>query len=118
MLSSSFAAALYLTQNPLPVGKKVFVIGHEGIGQELSVAGIPYIGVNDFNEKSIVLGSAGLRIDHFLLNSPLRCRLAAGGVDREVRGCDGASDHAPAWIVLKEQDGVGKKPKRRAILAA
>ena len=43
---------------------------------------------------------AGLRLDHLLLSSPLIGRLAAAGVDREVRGREGASDHAPAWIVL------------------
>jgi exodeoxyribonuclease-3 len=45
---------------------------------------------------------AGLRIDHLLLSASLRARLADGGVDREVRGQEGASDHAPAWIVVKE----------------
>ena len=28
-------------------------------------------------------------------------RLIKAGVDRKVRGEEGASDHAPAWIVLK-----------------
>jgi exodeoxyribonuclease-3 len=41
---------------------------------------------------------AGLRIDHFLLSPDLVPRLKAGGVDRDVRGREGASDHAPAWI--------------------
>jgi exodeoxyribonuclease III len=44
---------------------------------------------------------AGLRIDHLLLGLPLVPRLAAAGVDREVRGREGASDHAPAWITLR-----------------
>ena len=43
---------------------------------------------------------AGLRIDHLLLSAPLAKRLKEAGVDREVRGRDGASDHAPAWIRL------------------
>ncbi len=43
---------------------------------------------------------AGLRLDHLLLSAPLAGRLAAAGVDREVRGRQGASDHAPAWIEL------------------
>lgn len=43
---------------------------------------------------------AGLRIDHLLVSPNLRKRLSAGGVDREVRGETGASDHAPAWIEL------------------
>jgi exodeoxyribonuclease III len=44
---------------------------------------------------------AGLRLDHLLLSPALAPRLTKAGVDRTVRGEDGASDHAPAWIVLK-----------------
>lgn len=44
---------------------------------------------------------AGLRLDHLLLSPSLAGRLVAAGVDREVRGQVGASDHAPAWIVLR-----------------
>ena len=43
---------------------------------------------------------AGLRIDHFLLSPDLVPRLKRGGVDRETRAREGASDHAPAWIEL------------------
>jgi exodeoxyribonuclease III len=43
---------------------------------------------------------AGLRIDHLLLSPAVSKRLAGAGVDREVRGADGASDHAPAWALL------------------
>jgi len=43
---------------------------------------------------------AGLRIDHLLLNPALAPRLRAAGVDREVRGREKASDHAPVWIEL------------------
>jgi exodeoxyribonuclease-3 len=43
---------------------------------------------------------AGLRLDHFLLSPDLKKQLVKGGVDRAVRGKDGASDHAPAWIML------------------
>ena len=43
---------------------------------------------------------AGLRLDHLLLSPTLAPRLVKAGVDRKVRGEDGASDHAPAWIVL------------------
>jgi exodeoxyribonuclease-3 len=43
---------------------------------------------------------AGLRIDHLLLNSRLAGRLTAAGVDRDVRGWEKASDHAPTWIEL------------------
>jgi exodeoxyribonuclease III len=45
---------------------------------------------------------AGLRIDHLLLSGQVARRLATAGVDREVRAKDGASDHAPAWIALRD----------------
>ncbi|MGF6175287.1 exodeoxyribonuclease III [Ensifer sp. 4252] len=45
---------------------------------------------------------AGLRLDHVLLSTKLRRRLSGAGIDRYVRGLDGASDHAPAWITLRE----------------
>jgi exodeoxyribonuclease III len=44
---------------------------------------------------------AGLRLDHLLLSPQLAPRLLKAGVDRKIRGEDGASDHAPAWIVLE-----------------
>jgi len=43
---------------------------------------------------------AGLRLDHLLLSPVLAPRLIKAGVDRNERGKEGASDHAPAWIVL------------------
>jgi exodeoxyribonuclease-3 len=43
---------------------------------------------------------AGLRLDHLLLSPQLAPRLVKAGVDRKIRGEEGASDHAPAWIVL------------------
>ncbi len=43
---------------------------------------------------------AGLRIDHLLLNAKASARLKAAGVDREVRGREKPSDHAPAWVEL------------------
>jgi exodeoxyribonuclease III len=44
--------------------------------------------------------NAGLRIDHLLLSPSIAPRLRAAGVDREVRGREGASDHAPSWIEM------------------
>ncbi|NOJ48281.1 exodeoxyribonuclease III [Bradyrhizobium archetypum] len=44
---------------------------------------------------------AGLRLDHLLLSPAIAPRLTMAGVDRKVRGEEGASDHAPAWIVLR-----------------
>lgn len=44
--------------------------------------------------------NAGLRIDHLLLNRALAPRLKRAGIDREVRGWEKSSDHAPVWIEL------------------
>jgi exodeoxyribonuclease-3 len=43
---------------------------------------------------------AGLRIDHLLLSPGLAPRLVNANVDREQRGKEKASDHAPAWAML------------------
>jgi exodeoxyribonuclease III len=57
---------------------------------------------------------AGLRLDHLLLSPQAAKRLAGAGVDRDIRGEQGASDHAPAWIVLRE----AAQPKRRSAAPA
>ena len=44
---------------------------------------------------------AGLRLDHLLLSPAIAPRLISANVDRKIRSEEGASDHAPAWIVLK-----------------
>lgn len=44
---------------------------------------------------------AGLRIDHLLLSPAAAGRLDRAGVDKSVRGREGASDHAPTWITLR-----------------
>lgn len=44
---------------------------------------------------------AGLRLDHLLLSRAVARRLRNAGVDRDVRGADGASDHAPVWVELR-----------------
>ena len=46
---------------------------------------------------------AGLRIDHLLLSPSLASRLTDAGVDREVRGWEKPSDHAPTWVTLRDQ---------------
>jgi exodeoxyribonuclease III len=51
---------------------------------------------------------AGLRIDHLLLSPSLAPRLIAAGVDRDVRGWEKSSDHAPTWIELSDS---AKPPK-------
>ena len=44
---------------------------------------------------------AGIRIDHALLSPALAPRLVEAGVDRNPRGWEKTSDHAPIWIELK-----------------
>jgi len=56
---------------------------------------------------------AGLRIDHLLLSPFLVGRLAAAGVDRDVRAHEHASDHAPVWIELAD----AKRPAQRRRMA-
>lgn len=46
--------------------------------------------------------NAGLRIDHFLLSPKIEKKLKAAGVDRNVRGWEKTSDHAPVWIEIKD----------------
>jgi exodeoxyribonuclease-3 len=57
---------------------------------------------------------AGLRIDHLLLSPAVAARLKAAGVDRDVRGWEKASDHAPTWIELTiaKQAARGSSTKR------
>jgi exodeoxyribonuclease-3 len=61
---------------------------------------------------------AGLRLDHLLLSPRAAKRLAAAGVERDVRGEAGASDHAPAWIVLREAGSARRAPARAKTIAA
>lgn len=44
--------------------------------------------------------NAGLRIDHLLLSPGLGDRLIDAGVDREIRGWEKTSDHAPVWVKI------------------
>jgi bifunctional non-homologous end joining protein LigD len=60
--------------------------------------------------------NAGLRIDHLLLAPELAGRLVAAGVDREVRGWENPSDHAPVWIELATEGG-RKAASRKAAAA-
>jgi exodeoxyribonuclease-3 len=52
----------------------------------------------------------GMRLDHLLLSPDLAPRLRSAGVNREARGQDGASDHAPTCIELEPP---GKRQARR-----
>ena len=47
--------------------------------------------------------NAGLRIDHFLLSPSVSKRLISAKVDREVRGWEKSSDHAPVWIEISHK---------------
>lgn len=47
----------------------------------------------------------GFRIDHALLSPELADRLEACGVDKDHRGREKASDHAPIWLRLKKDPG-------------
>ncbi len=42
----------------------------------------------------------GFRIDHLLLSPEAADRLVSAGVDKEYRGREKASDHAPVWVEL------------------
>lgn len=44
----------------------------------------------------------GFRIDHLLLSPECADRLVAAGVDKEYRGREKASDHAPVWVELRD----------------
>jgi exodeoxyribonuclease-3 len=55
--------------------------------------------------------NAGLRLDHLLLSPLIAPLLKDAGVDRDVRGRPGASDHAPVWIVLDRE--MKPAPRRR-----
>jgi exodeoxyribonuclease III len=56
---------------------------------------------------------AGLRIDHLLLSPTLADRLKAADVDRQVRGWDKASDHAPTWIAVADKPKSAKSRPAR-----
>ena len=44
----------------------------------------------------------GLRLDQILLSSTLTERLQSAGIDRQTRGIEGAGDHAPVWVRLRD----------------
>jgi exodeoxyribonuclease-3 len=65
--------------------------------------------------------NAGFRMDFLLVNPPLASRLTAANVDTEYRGREKPSDHAPAWIMVREPSAStrgkavtsAKRPARR-----
>src|ERR1700737_3175446 len=56
---------------------------------------------------------AGLRIDHLLLSPSIAHRLEAAEADRQVRGWEKASDHAPTWITLADGPARAKPGRTR-----
>jgi exodeoxyribonuclease III len=57
---------------------------------------------------------AGLRLDHILLSPTMTKRLQGAGVDRQTRGMEGASDHAPVWVSLRDEPDHRGAPPREA----
>jgi hypothetical protein len=55
-----------------------------------------------------------LGLDHILLSLALKERLQKVGVDRETRAKEGASDHAPVWIKLRDPTKQQSAPSRNA----
>ena len=63
---------------------------------------------------------AGLRLDFLLLSKDAAKRLVAAGVDRAVRGEENASDHAPAWVELRDAATAARirsRPVVKSVLA-
>ena len=58
---------------------------------------------------------AGLRLDHLLLSPSLKTRLLNAGVDRDVRGWEKASDHAPTWIELADEKTAPRRKRKPSI---
>ena len=66
IFSSSFAAAAYLEQTSFKqTGKKVYIIGEKGIGEELDLVGVPWLGAEADKDHQPNMGSGGrVEIDH------------------------------------------------------
>jgi exodeoxyribonuclease-3 len=54
----------------------------------------------------------GLRIDHLLASEGMAARLRDAGVDKHVRGWEGASDHAPVWATFAAAPARPRATKR------
>jgi len=64
IFSSSFAAAAYLEQTKFKdTGKKVYVIGEKGIGEELDLIGVPWFGAEADKETVAPLQPGG-KVEH------------------------------------------------------
>ncbi|KAL2651640.1 hypothetical protein R1flu_019768 [Riccia fluitans] len=62
VFSSAFAAAGYLKSIGFPTEKKVYIVGEEGIQQELAQAGFQYLGGPEDGGKKVLLGT-GKNVD-------------------------------------------------------
>ena len=58
--------------------------------------------------------NAGLRLDHLLLSPAIASGLKDAGVDRAIRGREGASDHAPAWVVIERPNRSARSRLRQS----
>ncbi|XP_039141593.1 LOW QUALITY PROTEIN: phosphoglycolate phosphatase 2-like [Dioscorea cayenensis subsp. rotundata] len=63
IFSSSFAAAMFLKLNNFPQDKKVYVIGEEGIVEEMELAGFTCLGGPEDRDKSVQLKSNSM-VEH------------------------------------------------------
>jgi len=64
IFSSSFAAAAYLEQTKFKeTGKKAYIIGEVGIGEELDLIGVDWFGAADDADKKPDMGPGG-KLDH------------------------------------------------------
>jgi exodeoxyribonuclease III len=53
--------------------------------------------------RNAYMRDPGLRIDHLLLSPSVAPRLVGAGVDREIRGWEKTSDHAPTWVEIAKE---------------
>lgn len=132
--ASSFAAALYLQQHPLPSShNKVYIIGMEGIGEELDLLGIPHIGGPSHANKQVELGPGkkvhidpaigavivgmDLHINYYkiqyaqlCLNSNSNCVFLATNMDRLKHLTDAQEWASNAALVGAIRGCTGRKP--------
>lgn len=132
--ASSFAASLHLQQHPLPPSHpKVYVIGMEGLEEELALAGIPYVGATAHANKQVELGpgkkvdidpSIGavivgmdLHINYYkiqyaqlCLNGNPQCQFIATNLDRLKHLTDAQEWASNAAIVGAIRGCTGRKP--------
>lgn len=78
--------------------RKLLKQGWSDILQELAPGQAPYTFWSYLRNRWP--RDAGMRIDHLLVSPSLRASIVAAGVDKAMRGLEGASDHAPVWLEL------------------